>query len=307
MAVLPAAGFTASPAAGSVAPDPPQEEDGEEFAAHGDPSPAEGDATPLLRWPWETTGFLFWPHPVPVEGPLSTDRPGFADTTAALPRGHVQLELGYTFTENREDGIQTRDHAIGQTNLRLGLLDNLELRTLWSGFSATEIRSTRGVSSTDHEDGAGDVTFGLRTEVLQNEGVVPDLTLLTDLLVPVGSENKSADDLVPDLRLAYGWLLTESLRLYGVGIAAAASGDDGRFFQGSASAGLSYPLTDRLGTFVEYFGIYSSGNGDAPSHNLDGGFTFLLRDDLQVDLSAGVGLNEQAPDVFVGAGLSFRW
>lgn len=30
-------------------------------------------------------------------------------------------------------------------------------------------------------------------------------------------------------------------------------------------------------------------------------------DDLQLDVSAGVGLNEKAPDFFLGMGVSLRW
>lgn len=44
-----------------------------------------------------------------------------------------------------------------------------------------------------------------------------------------------------------------------------------------------------------------------PSNSFDGGFTYLLRDDLQVDASAGVGLSDDADDWFVGLGLSLRF
>ncbi len=259
-------------------------------------------------------GFLFWPSPAPLEGTLSTDRPGFADTTSVVPRGHMQIELGYTYTEDSGDGVRKQDHAFAQTNFRIGLLDNLELRTLWNGFSATESRliaesprTGRRFHARDHDDGAGDMTLGLRTQIVKNDGFVPDLTFLTNLSIPVGSNSKTAGDVVPDARLAYGWALTEKLRLYGVGIAAVPVSDGERYFQTAGSAGLSYAWTDRLSTFVEYFGIFPGARYEDCAHNMDGGFAFLLSDNCQLDFSAGVGLNEQAPDYFVGVGISFRW
>lgn len=259
-------------------------------------------------------GFLFWPSPAPLEGTLSTDRPGFADTTSVVPRGHFQLEMGYTFTDDSGDGVRTRDHAFAQSNLRIGLLDNLELRTVWNGFSATESqfvdespRNGRRFHATDHDDGAGDMTLGLRSQLLKNDRLIPDLTFLTNLSIPVGSNSKTAGDVVPDVRLAYGWALTEKLRLYGVGIAAVPVSDNDRFFQAAGSAGLCYAWTDSLSTFVEYYGIFPGGKDEDCAHNMDGGLAFLLSDNCQLDFSAGVGLNEQAPDYFVGVGISFRW
>jgi len=262
----------------------------------------------------EGGGFLFWPNPAPLDGSLSTDRPGFADTTSVIPRGHFQLEMGYTYTQDSENRVRKWDHTLAQTNFRIGLFDNLEYRTIWNGYSMTETeyddespRTGRRFRDTDHDDGAGDLSLGLRTQLIKNDGLVPDLTFLTNLSIPVGSNSKSVGDVVPDMRLAYGWALTDKLRLYGVGIAAAPTSEGERFFQAAGSAALSYGWTDRFSTFVEYYGIFPGGKDQDFSHNADGGFAFLLSDNCQLDFSAGVGLNEQAPDHFVGVGISFRW
>ena len=41
-------------------------------------------------------------------------------------------------------------------------------------------------------------------------------------------------------------------------------------------------------------------------HYADGGFTVLMNNNLQFDIRAGVGLNEDADDVFTGAGFAIR-
>jgi hypothetical protein len=65
-------------------------------------------------------------------------------------------------------------------------------------------------------------------------------------------------------------------------------------------------LTERIGAYVEFFGdVGMSASGEA--HSFDGGFTYLLRENLQLDLFAGVGLSDDADDWFAGTGVSFRF
>ena len=59
-------------------------------------------------------GFWFW-EPAPLTEPLVTDRPDFTESTDAVPRGHFQLEMGYTFTYDRERKERRRDHTTDGT------------------------------------------------------------------------------------------------------------------------------------------------------------------------------------------------
>ena len=43
-----------------------------------------------------------------------------------------------------------------------------------------------------------------------------------------------------------------------------------------------------------------------PIDDADGGFTFLVNNNFQLDVRAGVGLNEAADDYFVGTGFAVR-
>lgn len=44
-----------------------------------------------------------------------------------------------------------------------------------------------------------------------------------------------------------------------------------------------------------------------PEHYFDGGFTYLLRNNMQFDVRAGVGANAAAVDFFAGSGLCVRF
>jgi hypothetical protein len=60
--------------------------------------------------------------------------------------------------------------------------------------------------------------------------------------------------------------------------------------------------------YIEYFGIFTEGrDSDLPQNYVDGGFTWLLTNNFQLDWRAGVGLNDSADNFFTGAGLAWRY
>ena len=70
---------------------------------------------------------------------------------------------------------------------------------------------------------------------------------------------------------------------------------------------LGMDVSPRVGAYVELFGETPLSSDSSEEHYVDGGITFLLRDNMQLDLEAGAGLNDAADDWFVGAGLSVRF
>lgn len=63
-----------------------------------------------------------------------------------------------------------------------------------------------------------------------------------------------------------------------------------------------------MGAYTEWFGFFPhSSEAAKPEHYFNGGLTFLLTDDIQWDVRAGVGLNDAADDSFFGTGLSIRF
>mgnify|MGYP003734665153 CR=1 FL=1 len=50
---------------------------------------------------------------------------------------------------------------------------------------------------------------------------------------------------------------------------------------------------------------YGEANGGSAHDN--GGVTYLFSNDVQFDIRAGYGLNDESDDVFIGSGLSVRF
>ncbi|MBL7216812.1 MAG: transporter, partial [Desulfobacteraceae bacterium] len=64
---------------------------------------------------------------------------------------------------------------------------------------------------------------------------------------------------------------------------------------------------DQLGAFVEAYGSIAMNPSNTPSNAVDGGFTYLILENFQVDISGGKGISEAATDWYVGAGFTYRY
>ena len=67
---------------------------------------------------------------------------------------------------------------------------------------------------------------------------------------------------------------------------------------------LPFAINDNQGVFVEWEANVPEDGG--PTHWLNGGFQWLLDDNLQLDFNAGLGLNDRAGDYRWGVGFSYR-
>ncbi len=250
--------------------------------------------------------------PDPMDEPLITDRPDFTESTESVPAGHFQLEVGYLFTHDREDDVRVRDHS-PELLLRIGVVEDFELRIGWSAYSFTETqfsdRSTVGRPFTreDWDQGANDLSLGFKLKLLEQDGWVPHFGILGELNLPTGSAGFAAEDVQPKIGLLWAYDLTDDVGLAG-NLNFAVTNDEGdQFLQTSASLSLAVTLTDQLGAYVEYFGFYPGAEDSDMAHSLNGGLTYLITKDFQLDARAGFGLNEQADDFFAGVGFSWRY
>lgn len=257
----------------------------------------------------------FWVFDRPSEvGSMASDRPGFSDSFSVVPRGYTHLEGGYSFDYDKENGDRTKNHVLGEFSLRTGLFENFELRLKWTGNSFTESHfattsrwAGRHITANDHDDGGTDMSIGFKTQLLKQNGLVPNLSIIPAISLPTGTGSKWTGDVDPEVRLAWNYGVTEKFSAYGVALAAGISDDDGRVFQAGASLAAFYQFTPKIGGFVEYYGLYPGMRDSDCQHNLDFGPVFLINDNFQIDVRAGVGLNEEAPDFQAGIGFCCRF
>ncbi len=252
-------------------------------------------------------------EPDPMDEPLVTDRPDFTESTLTIPAGHLQLESGYTFTYDREGDRRAKDHTFPEILLRVGIVEDVELRVEWAGWSFNEElfseRNDNGrtVNVTNRVTGVNDLGLGFKFHLLDQDGWQPDFGIIAKIDVPTGNQGLSTGDVDPFLGLLWAYDLDERSSLAGNLNFAVPTDADGRFFETSASLTFAYSITDDVGAYLEYFGFYPTGNADSDAHFINGGFTYVVTKDLQFDIRVGHGLNEEADDLFAGAGFSIRY
>ena len=231
--------------------------------------------------------------------PLVTDRPDFTESAVTVTRGRTQLETGYTFSRDGDD----EEHALGELLVRIGWTEMMEIRV---GLGSHLWQEGPGADASGLEDASIGVKIRL-SDPLPPGSRQPQVAVLFSTTLDNGSAEVGASaGFQPRATLALGWELSERTALgSNVGYSRVKEeGDDFGELAGSLSLGRA--LGDRLGGYVEYYGFARQG-GRGDDHFLNGGLTWALSEDSQLDLRAGAGLNDQAADYFVGAGAAWRW
>ena len=206
---------------------------------------------------------------------ISTDRPDQTEGTHVLKNGNFQIESGWTFNS---DG--------GSLNnlLRIGTFKGIELR-----FSTNLISV--------HEDMTGlfpsldNLEFGAKFKILDKKETLTKISFLSHLSISTEYSDNSGGLLN---RVLVSHELSESFELaYNLGYTKYFEQDNGLVFYSLVVA----KSFGNLGAFVEIFGeSYSS---------WDLGITYLIKDNLQADISYGQGINNELSYLSIGAALNF--
>jgi hypothetical protein len=237
--------------------------------------------------------------------PLVTDRPDFTEASSTVGRGVVQTEMGYTYFYDDDDARaeRTRTHSTPEILVRAGVTDGVELRIFWDYLWET-VQSPEGQTPSD---GAIDMFLGTKLQLFEGERYWPEQALVVAVGVPTGANDFTANEATYALNYLYGWDWGEWSIGGSTGLTSLVEeGDHFRVY--SQSIALGIPLAEKVGMYVEYFGLFQdSAETNFPENYFDGGFTYLSTNNIQWDIRAGAGLNANAADFFTGAGLSLRF
>ena len=207
---------------------------------------------------------------------ISTDRPDQTEGTHVLRNGDFQIESGWTFNS---DG--------GSLNnlLRIGTFEGIELR-----FSTNLISG--------HEDMTGlfpsldNLEFGAKFKILDKKETLTKISFLSHLSVSTEYSDNSGGLLN---RILVSHELSESFEIaYNLGYSKYFEQDNGLLVYSLVVA----KSFGNLGAFVEIF-------GDSYS-NWDLGITYLIKDNLQADISYGQGINNELSYLSIGAAWNFN-
>ena len=252
----------------------------------------------LFQWSYGTS-FGGGPN---RDEPIVTDRPDFTEASATVGKGVVQLESGYTYS--MDIATDKRAHSYPESLFRIGILEDwLEFRIAYNHSSD---RSLEGGPSTIVNHSGDDLYLGFKIGLTPQEDWLPEMAIIPQMIRPSGSGGK----FLAGLNWLYGWELSDWLEMGGsTQFNRDIDESTGRMYvEFAQSWTFNYKLAEKLNMYTEWFCFVPCGADTSQTqHYFDGGFTYLVTNDLQLDIRAGVGASEAADDYFLGSGFSIRF
>lgn len=237
-------------------------------------------------------------QPVPE---LVTDRPDQTESSSVVPKKTLQLETGFVYSLD-EDALTKDISIVYLTNLlRYGLFDNLELRL--GGLYSSHETLSKETDITQSRQGFGPLYTGFKVQITREAGLLPEIAFLAGLALPfTANEELRPSNTAGGMRFSFSHALTERFSL-GYNLGAEWDGDSpAPAYYYSVAVG--FGISGKAGAYMEFFGLMPE--EEPHTHLFDAGFTYLIRPNLQLDASGGIGLQEEAMDYFLGFGFSWR-
>ncbi len=224
---------------------------------------------------------------------IITDRPDFTESAFVVQAGIVQFESGVQYSDFKT----LEELSFPITLARIGLGHNLEVRLGFSGWTNVTVND-------ESNSFLSDMIVEAKYQITGENAVMPMAILLVSTL-PTGEDEVSVGAAKVGIKFATAYDINDRMGL-GINLGAiSVDAENERKIQVLTSFSLGIGLNDRLGAFVEVFAEMPQSEVWQPV--LDGGFTFLLTPDAQLDLYIGKGLNDYTADLIIGAGFSFRF
>ncbi|UII31727.1 transporter [Fulvivirga ulvae] len=229
---------------------------------------------------------------------IFTDRPTTTDAVKLISPGTFQIEMGYMNTRYEDEGIEFKSITAPNLSVKYGLAEWLELRVLANYL-------TLKVDAYDIENSLSGVTpliLSPKLKLIDQNFWIPRISLATAISFPEPAKEEFQSE-----KINYGGrLLFEHVfnDRYSWSHGFGADWDDSRETTWAYSSAFSVSLSGKVGAFAEIFGYFAT---DIPStHSIDAGVTYLASDNIQLDTSIGLPLNENAPDFFYSVGLAWK-
>jgi len=237
---------------------------------------------------------------VGITDALITDRPDATESPNTVPKRTIQVETGVFLETYEAKGTKTETIGYNTTLVRYGVFDNFELRL---GWNFEEIRTTVGGAKLDDvKSGLSPLLAGLKVEIVEEKGLIPETGLLVHMALPFTASNDFRPQTTGvDFRFSMGHTLSDKSSLgYNLG---AQWGNDSSEANYVYTLVYGYSITQKFGSYVEIYGDASKAN--KPNHFWDVGFTYLISNVIQADITIGKSFTE-GQDILVSTGLSFR-
>jgi hypothetical protein len=249
---------------------------------------------------------LLEPTPRALMRDLSTDRPDVTESAYTVDAGHFQIEMSLVeYAHDEAGGEELDEFAIAPSNLKVGLLNNVDLQLVFDPYIHQRFRN----GDTTTNDGIGNTQVRMKLNLWGNDGGDSALAIMPFVQFPTADDDLGATDhveggiIVPlSISLPQDWTIAMMGEIDFVRDEA----DDGYGTSLVHTLSLSRPIVGELGGYVEYVGIANHDVGLGYLGLVGGGLTYGLTPDVQLDAAIYFGISDEADDFSAGVGISLR-
>lgn len=248
------------------------------------------------------------PKPEEEMPTISPDRPGWGECSNVLPKKTAHLEIGFYFDQTLPK-LNYREENINYISglVRWGGSNRFELRFGVGGWNQARIRQKNSNNVISKVSGYQPLQFGTKIQILEEgegDSWKPNIAFVGMLTLPwVGKKEFRPENVAPSCRLVFAstpkdWVLVES----NLGVDWDGTGNTTWF------ATLATEMTI-VKNFVGYAETAFWINQDFNDVEIgfDGGFMYIIKNVIQLDISAGYTYHKETPWWFAGAGFSWRF
>ena len=226
---------------------------------------------------------------------IRTGRPGEAIGPFTVGARVFQLQAGFDYGEGSKNQYLLNQSYSAGSVFRMGLTETFELG---AAFAYLNLANVDGNSSS----GISALSIRLRNNIYVGKGLIPSIGVQLNFGFPFVSEDYKSEYVHPKITIMTAQRLGKRFGF---------TTNWGAFWNGNDAIptafyvlNLSFDLTDKWGLFVEHYARITEGNWNG---YLNGGGSFLVNNDLQLDLYAGYGEYDKINlDWYISAGISWR-
>ncbi|HEX8460437.1 MAG TPA: transporter [Segetibacter sp.] len=231
---------------------------------------------------------------VAAQDKIEAERPSESISPKTVNKNSLQAEIGFRKTQiDEDDKVWRTPNAL----LRYGLAKRVELRL------ETNVEHQRLVSENVLRKGFRSVELGVKAHVIETEGEKFSAAVVGQLGLPgIASPGYKLSKAYNRVRVLFENKISEKIKLaYNIGNDWDSENEEQNWVYSFTP---EFEIGNKWETFVEVYGFFKKNK--IPEEVFDAGFAYFLSDKTEVDLSGGVGLNQDSPKYFISAGFSFR-
>ena len=271
--------------------------------------PARGQTDPAPAAPDKSAFTLLNPTPRDLWRPMSADRPDVTESPKTVDAGAVQLEMSffeYLRDSDNTDAEKTNTLLLAFSNVKLGLLNNVDLQLVFALYERQETRPDAGTATVN--EGFSDVIVRVKINFWGNDQGDTALGILPFIKIPTGT-SVSNGHVGAGIALPFSWDITDKV---GLGVMpeldlvyneTTGTHDIGLLF----STVLGFEVYGPVAGYVEYVGIALFNGADDYESLLSFGGTYEITPNAVLDAGARIGLNRRANDLAVFTGITLRF